>query len=136
MIIHVEVYLIVTTDMRDENGKLVDGTYGGADWQTVWETFISNDDIVVEDAADGAFLTSDEYQDEGYLPRPCIMGDYNLGGICGYDLEDRLSSIAVSDITSQSMYDSILPGIPPNGSCTDQGCPGTTCQTYTGPCKS
>ena len=124
--------------MRNENGELVDGTYGGADWQTVWKTFIASEKIIVEDAANGTVLSANDLQMQGYLPRPCIIGDFNLGNICGYDLSSNIdpSSISVTDIASQSIYSSMLPGLPPKGDCENQGCLGYSCAAYSSACNS
>lgn len=121
-------------DMRDTGGVLTDGSHGGADWKTVWKTFVSATSIKVDDNSPNNINRAD-VQVQGFLPRPCIVGQFNLGGICGYDLSVNVTSLTVNEIISQSLYDSILPGLPPSGNCTAQGCPGTACQTYTGPCK-
>ena len=71
---------------------------------------------------------------EGYLPRPCIVGDYNLGNVCGYDLNTDLTTINVSAFADANIYASVLPGLPPKGNCTDQGCPGLSCQAYSSAC--
>ena len=66
-----------------------------------------------------------------------MQGKYNLGGICGWDEDVSTTSgiITVYNLTVQSIYDSYLPGLPPNGSCSAQGCANVQCQTYTGPCQ-
>jgi len=122
-------------DMRDTGGVLTDGTKGGANWKLVWSTFVSVNSIRVNDVGSGN-IAREAYQQQGFLPRPCIVGTFNLGGICGYDLSVNVNTLSYTDIIAQSLYDSILPGLPPKGNCTDQGCEGIPCQTYTGPCKS
>merc|ERR1712013_773076 len=117
--------------MRNTNGTLVDGSYSGADWKTVWESFVADSSPTVFDAANGSTLAPAETEEVGYLVRPCIQGKYNLGGICGWEEEVQTTTLTVADFTGQSIYDSILPGMPPNGSCTAQGCAGIPCQTYT-----
>ena len=122
-------------DMRNTDGTIVDGSFGGADWKTIWETFVSNASPKVMDVANGKTLDPTENEEEGYLVRPCIQGKYNLGGICGWDETVATTSLSAHNFTSQSIYDSILVGLPPNGSCSSQGCNGIPCQTYTGPCQ-
>eukprot|EP01121_Diplochlamys_sp_Union-15-3_P007755 TRINITY_DN1999_c0_g1_i1.p1 TRINITY_DN1999_c0_g1~~TRINITY_DN1999_c0_g1_i1.p1 ORF type:complete len:541 (+),score=94.32 TRINITY_DN1999_c0_g1_i1:32-1624(+) len=121
-------------DMRDTGGVLTDATHGGADWQSVWNNFVSPSTIKVNDVSPGNINKNDP-QPAGFLPRPCIVGQFNLGDICGYDLSVDVRSLNYQDIIAQSLYDSILPGMPPKGNCTAQGCEGYPCQTYTGPCK-
>jgi len=125
-------------DMRSETGQLTSAEYGGADWSTVWKALVASNTLNVKDVTNGKTLTHTQDEAAGYLVRPCISGDYNLGGICGWDLSVPTSSLTPSDLTSQSIYDSILPGIPPNGNCKLEGCSSINyqCQTYTGPCKS
>eukprot|EP01084_Bolivina_argentea_P148927 260268_1 len=122
-------------DMRNTDGTIVDATYGGANWKTVWQTFVSDVSPQVLDVSNGQTLAPTDTEGVGYLVRPCIQGKYNLGGICGWDEKVSTTSLNVKNFTSQSIYDSILVGLPPNGSCKSQGCQGIQCQTYTGPCQ-
>ena len=124
-------------DMRNTDGFLVDATYGGADWKNVWGTFVSSQSPQVQDDTNGETLAPDETEDAGYLPRPCIQGEYNIGDICGWDEDISTTSgiITVYNLTNQSIYDGFLPGLPPNGTCSAQGCANIECQTYTGPCQ-
>eukprot|EP01124_Arcella_intermedia_P029203 TRINITY_DN6109_c0_g1_i1.p1 TRINITY_DN6109_c0_g1~~TRINITY_DN6109_c0_g1_i1.p1 ORF type:complete len:526 (+),score=81.68 TRINITY_DN6109_c0_g1_i1:13-1590(+) len=121
-------------DMRDLGGILTDGLRGGAPWRLVWSTFVASSTIEVNDMTPNN-ISKASYQPMGFLPRPCIVGEFNLGGLCGYDLATGIETINYADIISQSLYDSILPGLPPLGHCGGQGCAGYPCQTYTGPCK-
>ena len=107
-------------DMRSSDGNLVTGAYGGANWRNVWQTFVSNPNPKVLDITNGIQLQPTDMEQAGYLPRPCIMGNYNLGKFCGYDLETNVSQLSYLNFSSQSIYSSILPGLPPNGNCTLQ----------------
>eukprot|EP01084_Bolivina_argentea_P148926 260266_1 len=121
-------------DMRNENGMIVNGTYAGANWDNVWNSFVNKESLNVMDATNGRQLASNEPEISGYLVRPCIEGDYNTGDICGWDLNTNITSLTVNDFISQSMYDSILVGLPPFGNCRLQGCTPNVCKNYTGPC--
>jgi hypothetical protein len=122
-------------DMRDTNG-LTDGTAGGADWKQVWATFVTPTSIKVQDIdPDQKTIAVNYPQLAGFLPRPCIVPGFNLNDVCGYDLNTDVTTIPVNDLITQSLYVSFLPGLPPRGNCSAQGCPTYTCETYTGPCK-
>ncbi len=41
--------------------------------------YVANDNIIVEDVTSGTQLKPDSMEEKGYLPRPCILGDYNSG---------------------------------------------------------
>lgn len=122
-------------DMRSANGTLVNGQYGGAPWSMIWDTFVNNQSPKVMDATSGTNLASNVYEPKGYLPRPCILGTFNLGNICGWDASINTTTLKASDFSSQSIYQSALPGLPPDGSCSKQGCGSVQCGTYTGPCQ-
>eukprot|EP01084_Bolivina_argentea_P161869 281718_1 len=68
--------------MRNLNGTYVsNGTYGGASWASVWQDFVDNSTPKVMDKqTDPTSINVAPTVEEvmGYLPRPCIMGDYNL----------------------------------------------------------
>eukprot|EP00727_Mastigamoeba_balamuthi_P010226 m51a1_g5826 hypothetical protein (702) ;mRNA; f:243951-247769 len=121
-------------DMRDVGGVLTDGSRMGANWAKVWADYVAAKTITVRDAAPKAFTTAD-YEPEGFLPRPCIHKGFNLGNICGWDLRTDVRTLKSSDFSSQTMWTGILPGLPPTGHCSSQGCPGFQCETYTGPCS-
>jgi len=121
-------------DMRSPNGTLVTGKYGGAAWQTIWDTYVNNQSPKVGDATNGQNLDNKAYEPKGYLPRPCILGTFNLGDICGWDDKIETTSLKSTDFSAQSIYQSYLPGLPPDGSCTKQGCGSHQCGTYMGPC--
>ena len=76
-------------------------------------------------------------EEAGYLPRPCIMGNYNMGKFCGYDLNIDVNQLSYLNFSAQSLYSSILPGLPPRGNCTLQGCAsvGFECSHVEEPCK-
>lgn len=70
----------------------------------------------------------------GYLPRPCIVGQFGLGGYCGYPLGTNQSYLDTqfNSFWNQSQGNSVLPGLPPSSSgpdasCSLQACPGWEC---------
>ena len=97
----------------------------------IWKKFIDNTDIVVEDTqkdSNSINVQSNVYEQAGYLPRPCIMGDVNQGNHCGYALGTNITAtLNYSDFVTQSPYGVILPGYPPYNDCTAQGCPNFAC---------
>lgn len=131
-----------TPDMRDigpldptsgnATGVLSNGAHGGANWTDVWSTFVSTSTLVVQDALPGVHLNGTAAEPKGYLPRPCIVGQFGLGGYCGYPLGTN-SSMWDKDWNSfwnGTQGNSVLPGLPPSqASCTLQACPGWTCNT-------
>jgi len=125
-----------TPDMRDNSpldgrtGVLTNGTLGGANWKLVWETFINppNKIIQVQDALPNIHLNGTAYEPQGYLPRPCIVGQF-IGNYCGYPLGTNLSVIGKdwNSLWNQTVYESVLPGLPPSSApdqCVLQTCPG------------
>lgn len=130
-----------TPDMRDigpdgVTGVLTNGTHGGANWTEVWSSFVSppNKVIVVNDALPNVHLNSTAYEPQGYLPRPCIVGQFGLGGYCGYPLGTNMSVVGkdFNSLWNGTQANSVLPGLPPSGpasGCTLQACPGWECNT-------
>ena len=117
-------------DMRNEDGSgLSNGTYGGASWQSVWNDFVNNTMPKVKDVQQDINVLPNVEEQMGYLPRPCIMGDYNLQSFCGLDLNTSSNTVNYTIFASESIYQSVLPGIPPMGSCHQQGCPSHPCGT-------
>ena len=53
----------------------------------------------------------------GYLPRPCIMGDYNLQAFCGLDSNSSVNIVNYTVFASESIYQSVLPGMLPSHPC-------------------
>jgi len=122
-------------DMRDVGGVLTNGNAAGANWAQVWSVYVTAKQITVQDIDPSQqSIAPSAYESQGWLPKPCIVQGFNLNDICGYDLNTNVTTIPVSQFTSQSIYVSILPGLPPRGNCSAQGCPGYICETYTGPC--
>ena len=119
--------------MRNEDGSYVaNGTYGGASWASVWHDFVDNAAPKVLDAQSDATsvnVAPTVEEQRGYLPRPCIMGDYNLGTECGLDLNTSAATLNYTLFAAESIYSSVLPGVPPRGSCHQQGCPSRPCGT-------
>ena len=117
--------------MRNEDGSYVsNGTWGGANWAAVWKDFVDNSmpkvmDVQSDDTSVNVEPTVEEQA--GYLPRPCIMGNYNLGTMCGLDLNASIDSVNYTLFASQSINSAVLPGIPPQASCREQGCPSHPC---------
>eukprot|EP01083_Nonionella_stella_P250962 866412_1 len=114
------------------NATLVDGTWGGADWMNVWETFVSATMIEVMDTLGpkGSFLAPGSNEPAGFLPRPCIMGNFNVANNCGWTLGVDIDSLNVSSFDAQTLYYAFLPGLPPNSNCSLQGCPGHPCNVH------
>lgn len=120
-------------DMLTGGAVLTDGSHAGADWKSVWAKFVApvSGSIAVEDvASENTSKTSP--QPAGFLPRPCIVDGFNVGNVCGWSGETDINTLSPSDFTQQSIYTSILPGLP--GACETQGCGSFRCDTYTGPC--
>ena len=118
--------------VRNDDGSYVsNGTYGGAPYALIWKKFVDNTDIMVEDTQkdpSSVNVKSDVEEKAGYLPRPCIMGDYNQGNHCGFALGTNITTaLNYSDFVTQSPYGVILPGYPPYNNCSMQGCPGFPC---------
>ena len=88
--------------------------------------------IEVKDAlgAEGSFLTPGVNEPAGFLPRPCIMGDFNVGNNCGWTLDTNVEMLNVSEFNAQILYYTYLPGLPPKSNCSDQGCPGYPCNVH------
>merc|ERR1712150_8816 len=119
-------------DIDDAGGvSLTDGKNAGANWKRVWSVFVQDGSAVLDVKPQNINKTDD--QPAGFLPRPCIVGVFNLSNICGWDSTQDILQLSPSEFSKQSVYDSILPGIP--GHCTAQSCEGFTCGTYTGPCS-
>eukprot|EP01084_Bolivina_argentea_P161867 281715_1 len=120
-------------DMRNENGSFVsNGTWGGAPWALIWNDFVNNDSPQVKDVQKDSTSVNVEptvHEKNGYLPRPCIMGDYNLQAFCGLDLSTDITTVNYTVFATNSIYQSVLPGMPPKGSCKQQGCPTHPCNS-------
>ena len=114
------------------NATLVTGQFGGANWLNVWNVFVTPDNLTVHDALgpDASFLPPGTAEPEGFLPRACIMGDYNMANNCGWDLNTDVDTLPVSSFNGQNLYYTYLPGMPPKGNCSNQGCPGYPCQPH------
>lgn len=126
-----------TPDMRDNSpldgrtGVLTNGTLGGANWTLVWSTFVNPSDkiIHVQDTLPNVHLNGTAYEPQGYLPRPCIVGQFGLGNYCGYPLGTNMSTLDKdwNSFWNQSVGISVLPGLPPVSTpqeCVLQTCPG------------
>ena len=125
--------------IRNDDGSYVsNGTYGGGPWALIWDEFINNTNIMVKDTQkDPKSINVQSNVEElmGYLPRPCIMGDFNMGNHCGYPLGLNVTAqLNYTDFVGQNPYSAVLPGIPPYDNCTLQGCPSIQCG-YTSVCK-
>ncbi len=112
-------------------GVLTDGQYGGANWTDVWETFVAPPNggkLVVQDVlGPGVYLNATAHEPRGYLPRPCIIDGLNLGNYCGWPLGFNTSLLPWNSMWNQTLYTSVLPGLPPSGpqdTCYEQTCPG------------
>ena len=123
-----------TPDMRNNaadgrTGVLTDGTLGGANWTEVWRSFVSppaGEPVVVQDMLPGVHLNATAYEPAGYLPRPCIVGEF-IGNYCGYPLGTPVPNGDWNSMWNQSVFESVLPGLPPGGpptACFQQTCPG------------
>eukprot|EP00483_Globobulimina_turgida_P008236 UN08252 len=125
-------------NLRNVDGSYVsNGTWGGAPWETIWREVVNNSNPIVQDNQidpSSVNVESTVFEKNGYLPRPCIMGDYNTGNHCGWDLAVNVTSLNYSDFISQSIYGIKLPGFPTYGNCTLQGCPTHPCG-FTDICK-
>jgi hypothetical protein len=118
-------------DMRSYNGTLTNGTEGGADWATAWAAYVSSSVITVQDNPTTS-LNSTAYEVQGFLPRPCIVGQFGLGDYCGYPLNTSFNDMNWVSFWNSSQGTAVLPGLPPAGppsACLLQACPGYTCQT-------
>ena len=127
-------------DLRNENGSYVsNGTYGGAPWQLIWSNYINTDTINVlstQTDSNTINVSPNVMEIKGYLPRPCIMGNYNIGNHCGFSYNTSILSLPYTDFNGQSAYSVILPGLPSiNNDCTKQGCPTINCG-FTYACKT
>ena len=59
------------------------------------------------------------------------MGDYRLDSACGWDLSTNISKLSYTEFSDQQSSNYVvLPGLPPNGNCHAQSCPGLE------PCES
>jgi hypothetical protein len=127
--------------MRDNSpadgrtGVLTNGTLGGANWTEVWSTYVTGGAagiVLVQDALPNVHLNATAYEPPGYLPRPCIVGEF-IGNYCGYPLGTNTTLLDWNSLWNQTVYESVLPGLPPRSSpagCTLQTCPGyPTCNT-------
>merc|ERR550525_1109850 len=54
--------------------------------------------------------------------------------MCGWDGGTDMSDVDPAVFMKQSVYTSILPGLP--GTCKSQGCAGHSCDDWTGPCHT
>jgi hypothetical protein len=126
-----------TPDMRTNGldasgtviGVLTDGSLGGANWTDVWSSFVSPPSgvIVVQDVLGAVALNSTAYEPKGYLPRPCLVPNMGMGDSCGWPLGFNTSDLDWNALWNSSIYDSVLPGLPPSGppsSCFEQTCEG------------
>lgn len=119
-------------DMRDENAQMTDGSGGGANWREVWSTYVASPAVVVADAGDPNNINASALEVKGFLPRPCIVPNFGMGDACGWPLNTSSSALPWVSLWNQSVGESVLPGLPPNGppqSCTQQACPGYECST-------
>ena len=91
---------------------------------------LPNNLTVYDALGSNSFLSPNIEEPQGYLPRACIMGDYNMANNCGWDLNDNVDTLNVSDFNSQTLYYTFLPGMPPKGNCSNQGCPGHPCNVH------
>lgn len=119
-------------DLRGPDGLLTNGSSGGANWASVWATYIASPTITVRDDGknDPASLNASTYEVPGFLPKPCIIPFFGQGGNCGWPLGTNVSTLPWVSLWNQSLSESVLPGLPPSGppsSCVDQACAGYTC---------
>lgn len=119
--------------MRNDDGSYVsNGTYGGASWASVWDDFVNNPNPKVKDVqsdTNSINLAPTIKEEMGYLPRPCIMGNFNMGTACGLDLNKSVELVNYTVFAAESIYSAALPGVPPMGGCHQQGCPAHPCST-------
>ena len=117
--------------LRNDDGSYVsNGTYGGAPWALIWKEFVDNTEIKVKNTQtdDVTINVKVNVEEEmGYLPIPCIVGDYGMGNECGYSLGTNITMTNYSIFAGQSISYAILPGMPPFNNCTQQGCPTLPC---------
>ncbi len=123
--------------MRDNGpdgwtGVLTNGTRGGANWTDTWAQYVSpaSGVVTVRDALPDVHLNASAYEPLGYLPRPCIVGGF-IGDYCGWPLGTNHSIVdqGFNSFWNGSIYNSVLPGLPPsagagNATCLLQACPG------------
>jgi hypothetical protein len=120
-------------DMRGEGGLLSNGSAGGPNWRKIWNTFVNPNQIVVMDQNPDQ-IDRLARQPEGFLPKPCIVGEFNIGNNCGYDLAQDITTLPYSAFGPQDLYHSVLPGLPPKGNCSFQGCAAYSCSNSP-PCQ-
>ena len=80
--------------------------------------------------AGNSFLTPGTNEPRGFLPRPCIMGDFNVANNCGWVLGTDIENLTVQDFAPINLYYTYLPGMPPYSNCSQQGCPGHPCNVH------
>jgi hypothetical protein len=121
------------SDMRSAGGLLTNGSLGGANWRMIWRQYVATKNINVADVDPGKIAPTDP-QPQGFLPRPCIVGDFGIGKMCGYDLNINVENLKYNVFASQELNAATLPGLPPLGSCNEQGCDGYNCTLQAGVC--
>ena len=103
---------------------------GGANWEEVWGTYVASKAVKVADDGDDSKIGVDDYEVKGFLPKPCIVPNFGMGGACGWPLGFNNSELPWNSMWNQSVGDSVLPGLPPAGppsACYEQACPGYSC---------
>ena len=114
---------------------LTDGRFGGANWKEVWSLYAAAKTVVVSDAGDPTKIGLNDTEVKGFLPRPCIVPNFGMGGSCGWPLGANVSKLPWVSMWNQSVGESVLPGLPPMGppsACYEQACPGYTCSNTSG----
>ncbi len=119
-------------DMRAKGpeGVLTNGSMGGANWEEVWGKYVASKAVTVADDGDDSKIGVDDYEVKGFLPKPCIVPNFGMGGACGWPLGFNNSKLPFNSLWNQSVGDSVLPGLPPAGppsACYQQACPGYSC---------
>ena len=114
---------------------LTDGRFGGANWKEVWSLYAAAKTVVVADAGNPSKIGVNDTEVKGFLPRPCIVPSFGMGGSCGWPLGSNVSKLPWLSMWNQSVGESVLPGLPPMGppsACYEQACPGYTCSNTSG----
>ena len=94
-------------DMDNATGTavLTDGKRGGADWRSTWARFVAppGGDVTVQDEGPDNLGPMDRHP-RGFLPRPCIVGTFNMGNMCGWDGGAKLSASDAFVFANQTVF--------------------------------
>jgi hypothetical protein len=127
-------------DVRDTaadgvTGILTNGSWGGADFATVWRTYVASPQVTVRDDGNLSDINVTAYEVPGFIPRPCIVPYFGQSGNCGWPLGTNTSTLDWVSLWNSSTSNAVFPGLPPSGppsSCTQQACPGYVCSETSG----